>query len=74
MFPPGKGGGTLDSMTNLPPFDRWGSADGPTLTVGLAPSWQGYLPHPDHLGGGYEDELGLGAPALRRLLAALGAA
>ena len=48
--------------------------DGPTMTVGLAPTWQGYLPHPDLMGGGYEDELGLGAPALRVLLEALGAA
>jgi neutral ceramidase len=47
---------------------------GPVLTVGLAPSWQGYLPHPDALDGGYEDELGLGAPAMRLLLDALGAA
>jgi len=46
---------------------------GPTLTVGLAPTWQGYLPHPDVMTGGYEDELGLGAPALRQLLDALGA-
>ncbi|MEO6204014.1 MAG: hypothetical protein ABIO67_01320 [Mycobacteriales bacterium] len=46
---------------------------GPTMTVGLAPSWQGYLPHPDQLAGGYEDELGLGAPAMRLLLEALGA-
>jgi hypothetical protein len=44
-----------------------------TLTVGLAPTWQGYLPHPDLMDGGYEDELGLGAPAVRRLLAALAA-
>ena len=48
--------------------------DGPTLTVGLAPTWQGYLPHPDRMTGGYEDELGLGAPALRMLLDVLGAA
>lgn len=47
---------------------------GPVLTVGLAPSWQGYLPHPDSLSGGYEDDLGLGAPAMRVLLDALGAA
>lgn len=47
--------------------------DGPVLPVGLAPSWQGYLPHPDALAGGYEDELGLGAPAMRLLLEALGA-
>ena len=48
--------------------------DGPTLTVGLAPTWQGYLPHPQLMTGGYEDELGLGAPALRTLLDVLGAA
>ncbi len=47
---------------------------GPVLTVGLAPTWQGYLPHPDAMGGGYEDDLGLGAPAMRLLLDALGAA
>lgn len=47
--------------------------DGLVLPVGLAPSWQGYLPHPDAISGGYEDELGLGAPAMRRLLDALGA-
>lgn len=47
---------------------------GTTLPVGLAPSWYGYLPHPDALAGGYEDELGLGAPALRALLDALAAA
>ena len=44
---------------------------GPVLTVGLAPSWQGYLPHPDAMDGGYEDSLGLGAPAMRVLLEAL---
>jgi hypothetical protein len=43
----------------------------PTVDVGLAPYWQGYLPHPDLMGGGYEDELGLGAAALRTLLAEL---
>ncbi len=48
-------------------------ADGPVLTVGLAPTWQGYLPHPDAITGGYEDELGLGAPAMRTLLGVLGA-
>jgi hypothetical protein len=42
-----------------------------TIDIGLAPYWQGYLPHPDLMGGGYEDELGLGEPALRELLAAL---
>lgn len=47
--------------------------DGTVLPVGLAPSWQGYLPHPDAISGGYEDELGLGAPAMRLLLDALGA-
>ena len=47
---------------------------GPVLTVGLAPTWQGYLPHPSAMTGGYEDELGLGAPAMRLLLDALGAA
>lgn len=47
--------------------------DGAVLPVGLAPSWYGYLPHPDALSGGYEDELGLGAPAMRLLLDALGA-
>lgn len=45
---------------------------GPVLTVGLAPSWQGYLPHPDAMDGGYEDSLGLGGPAMRVLLDALG--
>ncbi len=50
------------------------SRPGPMLTVGLAPSWQGYLPHPDSFSGGYEDELCLGAPAMRLLLDALGAA
>ncbi len=44
---------------------------GPMLTVGLAPTWQGYLPHPDTFDGGYEDDLGLGAPAMRVLLDAL---
>jgi hypothetical protein len=44
---------------------------GPTIDVGLAPYWQGYLPHPDLMGGGYEDELGLGKPAVRELLTAL---
>lgn len=48
--------------------------EGRVLPVGLAPSWQGYLPHPDALAGGYEDELGLGAPAMRLLLDALGEA
>ncbi|MBK5307032.1 MAG: hypothetical protein JJD92_10125 [Frankiaceae bacterium] len=47
---------------------------GTTVDVGLAPVWQGYLPHPDLMGGGYEDELGLGADAMSRLLVALGAA
>ncbi|MDP3714462.1 MAG: hypothetical protein Q8R60_18500 [Mycobacteriales bacterium] len=47
---------------------------GTVVPVGLAPSWYGYLPHPDALDGGYEDELGLGAPALRALLDALAAA
>ena len=46
----------------------------PTLPVGLAPTWLGYLPHPELMGGGYEDELGIGAPGLRRLLDVLGAA
>jgi hypothetical protein len=46
---------------------------GVTVDVGLAPVWQGYLPHPDLMGGGYEDELGLGAEAMSRLLVALGA-
>lgn len=44
---------------------------GPVLPVGLAPTWQGYLPHPDAMTGGYEDELGLGADAMRALLSAL---
>ena len=47
---------------------------GPTLPVGLAPTWLGYLPHPALMTGGYEDELGIGAPGLRRLLDELGAA
>jgi hypothetical protein len=47
---------------------------GLTVDIGLAPVWQGYLPHPDRMTGGYEDELGLGAEAMRVLLAALGAA
>lgn len=46
---------------------------GPVLPVGLAPTWQGYLPHPDAMTGGYEDDLGLGAPSLRALLDALAA-
>lgn len=48
--------------------------DGPVLPVGLAPTWQGYLPHPDAFDGGYEDELSLGVPAMRALLDALGTA
>lgn len=44
---------------------------GPVLLVALAPTWQGYLPHPDAMTGGYEDDLGLGAPSLRDALAAL---
>jgi hypothetical protein len=47
---------------------------GPTVDVALAPTWLGYLPHPDLMSGGYEDELGIGAPGLRVLLDALGAA
>lgn len=47
---------------------------GPTVDIGLAPVWQGYLPHPDLMAGGYEDDLGLGAAAMSRLLVALGAA
>lgn len=31
------------------------------------------LPHPDAMTGGYEDDLGLGAPSLRALLDALAA-
>jgi hypothetical protein len=72
---------TVGSLTlqSLPgePLSGFAAAlphQGPTLTVGLAPTWQGYLPHPDLMTGGYEDELGLGAPALRTLLDVLGAA
>ncbi len=44
---------------------------GPVLPVGLAPTWQGYLPHPDAMTGGYEIDIGLGAPSLLDALAAL---
>lgn len=44
---------------------------GPVVPVGLAPSWLGYLPHPDTFEDGYEEQLGLGRPAMRALLAAL---
>jgi hypothetical protein len=46
-------------------------AEGTRIVVGLAPQWSGYLPHPDAMTGGYEDELGLGADAMRALLGAL---
>jgi hypothetical protein len=42
------------------------------VQAGLAPSWQGYLPHPDTFDDtAYEERTGLGRPAVRALLDAL---
>ena len=44
------------------------------VQAGLAPSWHGYLPHPDYFDpAGYEEGLGLGHQAMAELLAAVAA-
>jgi hypothetical protein len=66
-------------LVSLPgePLSAFGDAvtdrrPGATVLAGLAPSWQGYLPHPELFDDtGYEESMGLGREAMTQLLAAV---